>query len=394
MASFLPFRALRYSDTQPLAEVTAPPYDVLSDADRSALAARHPHNVVLVDVPVESDGPDRYNMAAKQFAAWLAVGIIERDSHASYYRYTMQFIDETGRTREVVGVFGALEVSEPSEHRVLPHEQTTPKAKTDRLDLTQATNANLSAVWGLSMAPGVGALIAKARAKTLGTFTADDGVHHIVERIASSADIDAIQAAIASAPVVIADGHHRYAISRQYRDEHGGLASHTLTFVVELAADQLVIQPIHRLLNGITSTQFENELASFFEMSEAGSVSPATLADMSTVGALCLVRANGTGVLLKPRAEAFTGCRDLDSERLERALDNIAHTKTYQHGVDNIVAALSSGSSGQYGVLLRSVPIHEIERTANEGLLMPPKSTFFAPKPRTGVVFRTMDPDV
>ena len=66
------------------------------------------------------------------------------------------------------GVFGALEVCERGEGDVLPHEQTTPKDKTDRLDLTRATNSNLSAVWGLSMRAGVGAMIAEAPGTPLG----------------------------------------------------------------------------------------------------------------------------------------------------------------------------------------------------------------------------------
>ena len=108
---------------------------------------------------------------------------------------------------------------------------------------------------------------------------------------------------------------------------------------------------------------------------------------MTDAGALCLVHPDGTGTYLHPRPEAFSGERDLDTARLERALESVTHTKTYQHGVDHILHAVTSGKA-QYGVLLRPVPITEIERTAHEGLLMPPKSTFFAPKPKTGMVFR------
>jgi uncharacterized protein (DUF1015 family) len=62
---------------------------------------------------------------------------------------------------------------------------------------------------------------------------------------------------------------------------------------------------------------------------------------------------------------------------------------TFEHGIDRVLAALDAGAA-RYAVLLRPVPITEIERTANEGALMPPKSTFFAPKPKTGMVFRSL----
>ena len=85
--------------------------------------------------------------------------------------------------------------------------------------------------------------------------------------------------------------------------------------------------------------------------------------------------------------------RDLDSARLEHALAGLpAAEVAYQHGVTNIVGAVTSGAATA-GVLLRPVSITEIRRTADEGLLMPPKSTFFTPKLRTGLVLRPLDPE-
>src|SRR6202035_1154656 len=107
--------------------------------------------------------------------------------------------------RATTGVIGALGLAAPGEESdILPHEQTLPKPKSDRLDLLRATRANLSPIWGLSMAKGVTA-----------TFdpTDDDPVA-------------AVAAALAAAPVVLADGHHRYETARAYQAEqrqaHGG----------------------------------------------------------------------------------------------------------------------------------------------------------------------------
>ena len=394
MPRFEPFAALRYASRLPLGEVTAPPYDVLSDADRAELAARHPHNVVKVDVPVEQDGPHRYEDAGDLFRTWLANAVIVQDQAASYYRYSMRFVDEAGDSHVTVGLFGGLEVRAAGTGEVLPHEQTTPKAKTDRLDLTRSTGMNLSAVWGLSLAPGIGSAIAGAEATLLGSFTDAAGVDHVLERIVGAETTEKLREAIETHPVVIADGHHRYEIARVFRAERqtsgiaDGLHDLTLTFVVELAPEHLFVQAIHRLINSLPADlDLLGTLAPFFEQTPAGIVSSATLSELIERGALCLVHPDGTGTYLKPRPEAFEGQRDLDTARLEVALAAVAHEKAYQHGVDNILSAVVAGRA-QYGVLLRPVPIAEIERTAHEGLLMPPKSTFFAPKPKTGLVFR------
>jgi uncharacterized protein (DUF1015 family) len=106
-------------------------------------------------------------------------------------------------------------------------------------------------------------------------------------------------------------------------------------------------------------------------------------------GALCLVDRNGDGTFLIPRAEAFAAVRDLDSARLEHALAGTEHTVSYQHGVNNILGLLRDGTS-EAAILIRPVPVSEIRRTAAEHLLMPPKSTFFTPKLKTGLVLRSV----
>jgi uncharacterized protein (DUF1015 family) len=397
MPRFEPFGAVHYDPTSDLARVTAPPYDVLSDDDVRALAGRDPHNIVRIDVPVETDGPRRYDTAGAVYRRWLADGVLRRDATDAFYRYTMRFIDEAGQAHATVGVFGGLEVVDGPAGGVLPHEQTTPKAKTDRLDLTRATRANLSAVWGLSMAKGLTAAIAAAPARPLGRFVDDDGVDHELEVVDDPASRRAIAAAVSSAAVVIADGHHRYAIARTYRDERratdgpGGPSELTLTFVVELAEEQLFVQAIHRLLTELPpGVDLVAALDPFFTATPAGPVASGIVTELAARGALALVHADGSGTYLRPRPGAFAGVRDLDSARLEHALADVPHVKRYQHGVDRVVAAVRSGAATA-GVLLRPVPVAEIERTANEHVLMPPKSTFFAPKPKTGLVLRPLD---
>ena len=148
---FEPFRALRYAAAVDLDAVIAPPYDVLSDADVDALAARDDHNIVHVDVP--RGGDDRYDVAGD------AAAVVDRrrhDGRATTRRRSRSTACASptppGAGRDLVGVLGGLEVVDEGAGGVLPHERTTPKASTDRLDLTRATEANLSPVWGLSLA--------------------------------------------------------------------------------------------------------------------------------------------------------------------------------------------------------------------------------------------------
>lgn len=396
MPRFEPFPGIRYAtDRVSLDDVAAPPYDVLSDADVDALTARHPNNIVRVDVPREADGEGRYDAAAATLQAWLADGVIERDERPSFTLYRMSFTDEAGRRRETVGVVGGLEVVDEGAGGVLPHERTTPKAKTDRLDLTRATSTNLSPVWGLSLTAGLSELLTEP-GEPMGSVTVE-GVTHTVERVDDPERVAAISAAVGGAPVVIADGHHRYAISRTYRDEQRAASGRTdttaeltMTYVAELVQEQLSIEAIHRLYTDTTIEALLEHLAVSFEFVPAGPVTPEITIELLERGALCLVAADGSGTFLVPRPEAFAGHRDLDSVRLEVALEGLDHTVSYQHGVGHVVDAVTGGRAVA-GILIRPVSIAEIQRTADEGLLMPPKSTFFTPKLRTGLVWRPLD---
>lgn len=393
MPRFEPFRALRYAQGLPLDHVTAPPYDVLSEDDVDALVARHDHNIVTIDVPRPDDDSDRYARAGVALAAWERDGVIERDATDTFTLYRMRFTTEDGRTRETVGVIGALEVVDEGAEGVLPHERTTPKAKTDRLDLTRATEANLSPVWGLSLTAGLTDVL-RDGAESVGRCTDEHGVVHEVERVSDPDRVAAIREAVSSSPVLIADGHHRYAISRTYRDERRatdgpGPWDLTLTYVGELVEDQLSIDAIHRLYMGVELADLRSVLERSFDVNPAGPIDASFSRQVVERGALCLVGPDGTGAWLTPRPEAFAGVRALDGALLEHALADVDVDVSYQHGVAEVLAAVAGGRASA-GVLIRPTSIDEIRRTAHEGLLMPPKSTFFTPKLRTGLVVRPM----
>ena len=396
MPRFEPFAALRYSPDEPLDDVTAPPYDVLSTADVAALLHRHRHNIVAVDVPLERDGAQRYDQAGRLIAEWINDGVLVRDASPSFTLYRVEFTDESGRPRHTVGVIGALEVVDEGAEGVLPHERTTPKATTDRLDLTRATHCNMSPIWALSLTAGLSDLLAEPGHR-VGQCTDDQGVVHRVERIIDADRIEAICAAVSANTVLIADGHHRYAISRIFRDEvrrdTGRVdtsAELTMAYVAELVGEQLSIDPIHRVYRGLPADSLLAKLASYCRIDEAGTVDPRFTGEAIDRGAMCLVRPDGSGVWLTPRSDAVAGVRALDGAYLEHALADLSVEVSYQHGVQNVIDLLAAGEADA-AVLIRPTGIDEIRRTATEHLLMPPKSTFFTPKLRTGLVIRPLD---
>ena len=395
MPRFEPFHALRFADNGNLGVYCAPPYDVLSDYDRQQLAAQSAHNIVHIDLPIADPPSDAYANASHLFQSWIKDGVLQRDDEPSLTLYRTSFTDETGKSRNIVGVIGSLEVVDEGAGGVLPHEQTTPKAKTDRLDLTRATDANLSPVWGLSTKIGLSALLSEP-GEPVGSVVDAEGVIHSVERVVDKSRIESICAAVSSSPVVIADGHHRYAISRTFRDEVRARtqskdtgAELTLTYINELVEEQLSVAAIHRFYNGASADDLRRALTQFYTFEAATSVDDKTLQEMNKRGSLVFIDDRMSVSWMTPKVGVFDSIRELDSARLEYALAGVDHTVGYQHGATEVQELVASGRATA-AILIRPVSVDEIKRTANEGLLMPPKSTFFTPKLRTGLVMREL----
>jgi uncharacterized protein (DUF1015 family) len=195
--------------------------------------------------------------------------------------------------------------------------------------------------------------------------------------------------------VLIADGHHRYGVARMYRDEVREAtgrtdtpAELTLAFVNELIGEQLSVAPIHRLYVGVEVSDLVAALGRSFDLAPTDLPSSDTIAEIQKEGFLILV-GHDAAWQMRAKPGRFDGIRALDGGWLETALADVPLTVSYQHGLEETLREVDSGRASA-AVLIRPVSVAEIERTAREGLLMPPKSTFFTPKLKTGFVIRSL----
>lgn len=397
MARFAPFLGSTYNtDRVAPDDVVAPPYDVVGPEDRAKLASRSPYNSILVELPLDPSGADPYEHAAALWRSWHEAGVVTVASEPTYYVYRMTFSEEDGTIRATTGVLGALGLDPEHTGEVLPHEQTIPKDKHDRLSLLRAARTNFSPIWGLSLSDGLAEACEAVTATVAPSFSAvdEEGVAHDCWAVTDAGVLAQITGLVGSTPILIADGHHRYETACAYFGEAPATAGSdaVLAFVVELSEKELAVQAIHRLLSGVSLDDVMASFERWFEISGGPSTGLELRSEIVKRGGLGLVLGDGTTRILVPRPELLDAAEDdLDSSRLEAALaglDGVA--VTYQHGVRAIEQAVAD-KSAVAGVLLRPVSVEQIARTAHGGRRMPPKSTFFYPKPRTGVVFRELD---
>jgi len=379
-----------------MAQAIAPPYDVIEPADRVRLATRSSFNSVHVELP-EPDlraGLDRYQVAAHLLTAWRTDGVLVKDEVPSYYLYRMTTQDG----RATLGVIGALALPEPDEDgQILPHEETLPKPRSDRLDLLVATQANLSPIWGLSLTEGLSSVIAPSGDPDIDVHD-DDGVRHELWVVPEDRG-RAITEAVGATPLVIADGHHRYETARAYkrrlRAERGdapGPHDWVMALVVELSEEQLSVRPIHRVISGMApGTNVMDGFAKWFDLVRAGDGTDRVASALGEASSLAVIT-NDDAWMLTPRPEAYeTADSDLDSSLVALAIDDIPGAQTsHRHSWQEAMESLRKGDA-QAAVLLRPVTVDQIAEWAHERRRMPPKTTYFSPKPRTGMVFRPLE---
>jgi uncharacterized protein (DUF1015 family) len=187
MADVQPLRALHYdpSVVGPLADVLAPPYDVIDAEQRAALMARSRFNVVALDLP--QGEPDPYAVAGKLLASWQQQGALVRDQEPAVWAHTQDYTGPDGSRLSRRGFFCRVRIEDYGPGRVRPHERTHPGPKEDRLRLTRATRANISPIFSLYSDPsqaGWAALAPATEQPPWGEVTDDDGTVHRLWRVA------------------------------------------------------------------------------------------------------------------------------------------------------------------------------------------------------------------
>jgi uncharacterized protein (DUF1015 family) len=423
MIDLRPFHALHYDPVAvgALADVIAPPYDVIDDAQLDRLYARSPYNVVRL---ILNRSPDRYAAAAAALAEWRGRGVLVQGHEPGLYYYVQDFALADGSRHQRSGVIAAVRLEPFSAGNILPHERTFASAKADRLKLMQACRANLSPIFGVYPHGLDGAAAARAHAATRPPWieVEDGGERHRVWRITDADAIDAIVAGMRPATVFIADGHHRYETALTYRDwryaagDRDPDAPHNFLLMYLCAMDDpgLVILPTHRVWRGELPDDWLAGVGEHFEIEPvAGDAVFARLARETRFGSLAVhwrgetrllhLREGDRGAVDRLLGAVHPTIRHLDVSILDGFLlgsilgidcaragqDGLL---TYTHDDRQALAAVDAGGATA-AFLLRSPRMTEVEAACVAGQTMPQKSTYFFPKLQTGLVFHLLDAD-
>jgi uncharacterized protein (DUF1015 family) len=415
MADVRPLTALHYNlaAIPSLADVVAPPYDVIDARRRAELLGHSPFNVVEIDLPRVAEG-DPYEHAAETLEEWTLQGILVADREPALWALTQEYAAPDGKRHVRRGLLSRVRVTPYGAGLVRPHERTHPGPKEDRLRLTEATRHNLSPIFSLHPGDAWRHVEAHTRSRPWGQLTDDEGVAHRVWRITDADAHRAVAAELADAELLIADGHHRYETSSVYADAIGGEGPHryTLMCLVSLSDPGLTVLGYHRLLTDLGDRASQQALREAMLESFAVEETPLERLDPSGepgVGVFGYVdahhrtgyrlRLTDPGAVERALPGASPAYRELDAAILEALLLRGALGMSevdleakrgiaYTASADEALAALDGGAHAAF--LLRPTPVEQVRAVADTGETMPPKSTFFHPKLLTGLVFNPL----
>lgn len=433
MAQIRPFAGIHYAKRTDLefSKVIAPPYDVLDERDKAELQARHPNNIVTIDLPhlpPKTAGPDEvYGKANQTLQAWLSAGILQRDSRMALYPYTQSY-EQGGRTFHRRGFIALVRLSPFGAGQVVPHEKTYKGPIEDRLKLMHATGVQLSPIFGLFSDPRnqvTTALYEKLSMPMLsGTLS---GVKNDLWAMNDAQTINQVIDLMADKPVYIADGHHRYTTALQYQQDmmqrNGGTlppnhpANFCMFVLISMQDPGLVILPTHRLIGGLNAfdvAALREALGQNGELKE--SPFPAEQMDRfadaiaaqppHTFGLfdgrtrkLYTLHLKNADVLRAMEPKQSDAWRSLDVAILQRYLIDEVIQPKFSDGKPPVlgytadaktIAAQVDGSKYQTALLLQPTPLHALEELGKHGEVMPQKSTYFFPKLATGMVINPL----
>lgn len=428
MAAVIPIRGVRYNPEiiPDLAQVVTPPYDVIDPSAQDRYYQRSPYNIIRLEYgrisPADDAQNNRYTRARDTFADWLTEGVLVQDKQPALYLYEQTF---TVRGKSYVrrGFFCGVHV-EPYETRtILPHEETMPKHKQDRLELMRHCRANFSPIFGLYLDRAMisTVIIKKAMQNDPDVaFTDELGQTHRMWVCTDHRVLNPVITLLESQRIFIADGHHRYETALAYANEVNeiGLPNYAMMVLVNLYDPGLVVLPTHRLIrnpNGITPDKLIADLQDLF------TVDPVTvnrehfdafLEDFEHRGKGSFALYTGRDKLyvlsLKPDvdpdallpANKSTAWRRLDVTVLHNLiLEKYLGIGSAERADGGLVeytregaGALDAVDSGEFAFAFFMNPtgVDEMVAVAEAGELMPQKSTYFYPKLSTGLVINKL----
>ncbi|HEV2293826.1 MAG TPA: DUF1015 domain-containing protein [Tepidisphaeraceae bacterium] len=431
MAQIRPFAGIRYSKKHPdISAMIAPPYDVLDEPGKAKLQAKHPNNIVNIDLPFmppKSVGPDAvYEQASATLQAWLATGVLVKDSRPALYPYCQTY-EHGGKTFRRRAFFALVKLT-PFGQDVIPHEKTYQGPIEDRLKLMRATQMQLSPIFGLFSDPRneVTGLLYKNAGRPELSGTMDGVKNDLWSVIDAEVEIRVVDM-MKARPIYIADGHHRYTTALQFQREAeqaaggrlppGHPANYCMFVLVGMQDPGLLILPTHRLIGGLEGFSidaFRAAVGGAFDVTESR-LTPDRFDEHHqtnpnpqphTFGLydgrsrkLYNLHLKDPDVLKPLEPTQSDAWRRLDVAILQRyLLDEIlqpkfAAGKELAKGYTADAAAVAPQVDGvkyQIALMLRPTPLHALEELGRHGEVMPQKSTYFSPKLATGMVINPL----
>jgi len=353
-------RAVRYTGAAgALADLVAPPYDAVGEAERAELFTRSPYNVVHVTLPESADE------AGRLYRTWLSEGILAQDAERSAWLVVEDYVGPDGVARERRGVAVSLAAEPYEAGSVLPHERTHPHIREERLRLLRAIRVQPEPIFLLTA--GRLDLEVPKRAADIEV----DGT-----RLWRLSELDA--APIEESELLIADGHHRYESTVELGTELGSGRARIMALVVSIDDPGLRVFPTHRAFSNRPDLLELGDGEACADLGEA----LALLAEepFSRSAAIAYRR---------DRVELVRGSEgELDVELVDRyGLDGIRYTPRSTEAT-----ALVDEGAVDVAFLLRAPRVGDVFSVARRGERLPPKSTYFFPKPLSGILFHPVAP--
>lgn len=435
MAEVFPFRGVLYNQEKipNLEEVVAPPYDVISGEEQEILYEKSPYNCIRLilgkEYPGDNKENNRYTRAAKCFKEWQEERILVRDEKPSIYLYEQDYTLEDGQKKTLKGFISLVRLVDYDQGVILPHETTFSKPTEDRLNLTRACLANFSSIFGLysDIHDEVNRVLDSKRDNPIIDITTNDRIAHRLTRIKDEKSKDKIAKIMKDKQIIIADGHHRYKTALRFRNEMRqkfGLKgpeafNHTMMFLVNIHDPGLTILPAHRVIrniDGLSLASLKKNVRKYFEL-ESFREKERMLERLKICGRTDHafgMYARGSKeyylMILRDGAE-FEKMVEInmsqDWKRLDATvlhilfIDHVLHisrerVKKQQVEIDYIKdkeKALGMVDAGecQMALFMNPTKILQVERIAQNREKMPQKSTYFHPKPLTGLVENKID---